>query len=128
MRDFKTLYVWQKAHRLVLGAYAASATLTAAREFDLRRQLLRAAVSVPANVAEGCGRIGDRELGRYCGIALGSASELEYHLLLARDLGFFTDTVYTPLAAQAVEVKRMLAGFISSLQENEQTKDLTADS
>jgi four helix bundle protein len=120
MRDFKTLYVWQKAHTLVLNAYAESASLTAAREFDLRRQLLRAAVSVPSNIAEGCGRIGPRELGRYCGIALGSASELEYHFLLARDLGFFTDAVYTPLAAQVVEVKRMLAGFISSVKENDQ--------
>ena len=115
MQDFRNLRVWQKAHTLALATYAAAARLTARREFDLRRQVVRAAVSVPSNIAEGCGRTGDIELRRFCRMALGSASELEYDLLLARDLGFFPEPVYEALAMQVMEVKRMLAGFINSL-------------
>jgi four helix bundle protein len=116
VQDFRNLHVWQKAHKLVLGTYAGSAHLAGRHEFDLRRQVLRAAVSIPANIAEGCGRAGDRELRRFCRMALGSASELEYHLLLARDLGFVPEQEYDVLASQTVEVKRMLAGFIKSLK------------
>jgi four helix bundle protein len=93
-----------------------SARLLDRREFNLRNQMIRAAISVPSNIAEGCGRSGDRELRRFCRMALGSGSELEYHLLLARDLGLLTGPVYEPLAAQVVEVKRMLAGLIRSLR------------
>jgi four helix bundle protein len=78
--------------------------------------MVRAAVSVPSNIAEGCGRSGDRELRRFCRIALGSGSELEYHLLLARDLGLLPKSAYEPLATQVVEVKRMLSGLIRSLE------------
>ena len=106
-----------------MGVYAASTHLAVVCEFDFRRQILRAAVSIGANIAEGCGREGDRELRRFCRMALGSASELEYYLLLARDLGFLPLPAYEPLAMQAVEVKRMLAGFISRL-----TQELTAES
>ena len=117
MQDFRNLRVWKKAHTLALGAYVGAAYLSSVREFDLRRQTLRAATSVPSNNAEGCGREGDRELRRFCRMALGSASELEYHLLLARDLGFLPKPAYEKLATQVVEVKRMLGGFIKRLTE-----------
>jgi four helix bundle protein len=81
----------------------------------LRDQLFRAAISVPANLAEGCGRTGDREFRRFVRIALGSASELEYHLLLARDLGLLPELAYEQLAASIVEIERMLTGLSSSL-------------
>jgi four helix bundle protein len=123
MQDFRNLDVWHKSHRLALDAYAGSAHFVGLREFDLRRQLVRAAISVPSNIAEGCGRAGDRDLRRFCRMALGSASELEYHLLLARDLGFLPRPAYTGLATQVVEVKRMLGGFIKRL-----TEELTAES
>jgi four helix bundle protein len=123
VQDFRNLQVWQKAHKLVVRTYAETACLLAAREYDLRRQLLRAATSVPANIAEGCGRGGDRELRRFCRIALGSATELEYHLLLIRDLGLLGEPEYMAMAPDVVEVKRMLAGFINRL-----TIELSAES
>ena len=117
MQDFRNLMVWQKAHKLALNTYAASAILNQPRYFTLRDQLTRAAVSVPANLAEGCGRTGDRDLRRFVRIALGSASELEYHLLLARDLAILPAQEYEQLTAAVVEVKRMLTGFAAHLSE-----------
>ena len=116
MQDFRNLSVWAKSHKMALDVYVVSAHLLTHREFSLRNQMVRAAVSVPANIAEGCGRSGDRELRRFCRIALGSGSELEYHLLLARDLGLLPGSAYQPLATQVVEVKRMLSGLIRSLE------------
>ena len=118
MQNFRNLAVWAKSHRLALDVYAASAYLARRKEFSLRNQMVRAAMSVPSNIAEGCGRTGDRERRRFCRMALGSGSELEYHLLLARDLGLLPGPVYEPLATQVVEVKRMLAGLVRSLGSN----------
>ena len=117
MQDFRNLVVWQKAHRVAMDTYAVSATLRDLHEFALGDQLLRAAISVPANLAEGCGRTGDRELRRFVRVALGSASELEYHLLLARDLGLLQERVYRQLTAETVEVKRMLSGLAARLSD-----------
>ena len=115
MKDFRKLAVWQKAHALALRTYAESSTLSHPKNFYLRDQMVRAAISIPANLAEGCGRTGDRELRRFVRIALGSASELEYHLLLARDLGLLPELTYEQLTTSTVEVKRMLTGLSSSL-------------
>ena len=115
MQDFRNLRAWQKAHRLTLDTIALSATLSHPKWFALRDQLTRAAISVPANLAEGCGRTGDREFRRFVRVSLGSASELEYHLLLARDLGLVAPAAYGQLAAAAVEVKRMLSGLAARL-------------
>ena len=116
MQDFRNLQVWQKAHKLTLDTYAVSATNIAhPRYFSLRDQLTRAAISVPANLAEGCGKTGDRELRRFVRVSLGSASELEYHLLLAHDLGLLPGPEYERLAAATVEVKRMLSGLAARL-------------
>jgi four helix bundle protein len=119
MQDFRKLVVWQKSHGLTVNVYAASANLPQGSGWALRSQLLRAATSVPANIAEGCGRAGDRDFRRFLRHSLGSASELEYHLLLARDLGFFSEQTYRPLNSQVVEVKRMLAGLIRRLVTDE---------
>lgn len=75
-------------------------------------QIRRSGASIPANIAEGCGRDGDRELSRFLQIAIGSASEVEYHLLLANDLGFLEEHDYKQLNSEVVEIKRMLAGLI----------------
>jgi four helix bundle protein len=115
VQDFRNLKVWQKAHKLTLDTYAVSANIRHPRHFSLCDQLTRAAISVPANLAEGCGRTGDRELRRFVRMSLGSASELEYHLLLARDLDLIPDAAYQHLAAATVEVKRMLSGFATHL-------------
>jgi four helix bundle protein len=85
--------------------------------YGLTSQIRRASASIPANIAEGCGRDGDSELARFLQIAMGSASELEYHLLLAHDLGFLNDAIYALLDRDTVEVKRMLATFIQRLRQ-----------
>jgi four helix bundle protein len=111
MKDFRQLRVWQKAHQLTLAVYQITASFPRDEIYGLTSQMRRAATSISANLAEGCGRNSDAELARYCSMALGSASELEYHLLLARDLNMIPLKGYTPLAEQVVEIKRMLTGL-----------------
>ena len=87
MRGFRELKVWEKAHRLSLAIYKASSGFPKDELYGLTSQIRRSSVSIPTNIVEGCGRNGNAELARFLHIASGSASELEYHLLLARDLG-----------------------------------------
>jgi four helix bundle protein len=115
MRDFRELKVWQKAHRFVLDLYRQTQGFPAEERFGLTVQLRRAAVSVASNIAEGCGRDGERDFARFLSIAGGSASEVEYQLLLARDLGYLPEKLHRPLDAQINEVKRMLNSFIRTL-------------
>ena len=117
MQDFRQLKVWEKTHKLALDTYRATRQFPRDEAFGLTAQLRRAAVSIPANIAEGCGRTGDREFGRFLGMALGSASELEYHLLFAHDLAFLTDQDFKHLTEGVVEVKRMLAGLVQSMKK-----------
>src|SRR5689334_12089886 len=98
MRDFRQLAVWEKSHLLTLNVYTATALFSRDELYSLTSQVRRSATSIPSNIAEGCGRDGDAELGRFLGIALGSASELEYQLLLAHDLGYLTDNSYEELS------------------------------
>ena len=115
MRDFRALKVWQKAHSCVLAIYRYTRNVPKEERFGLTAQLRRAAASVPSNIAEGCGREGERELGRFLSIAAGSASEVEYQLLLAHDLNLLDDDKHRQLDAQINEVKRMLNSFIGKL-------------
>ena len=115
MRDFKELKVWQKAHRLVLDIYAHSRAFPDDERFGLTAHLRKSATSIPSNVAEGCGRQGERELARFLSIAAGSATETDYQLLLARDLGYLAPEAHQKLDAQVSEVRRMLAGFMQKL-------------
>ena len=114
--NFKSLKVWQKSHELTLAIYKATANFPKDELYGLTSQIRRACASVPANIAEGCGRTGKAELARFLQVAMGSASELEYHLLLAHDLGLLRDGEYKLLENQAVELKRMLSSFISKLR------------
>jgi four helix bundle protein len=116
MRDFKKLAVWEKAHLLSLGVYKATASFPRDELYGLTSQLRRAATSIPANIAEGCGRDSEADFGRFLTIAMGSASELEYHLLLALDLGHLSAEIHKVLNEQTTEVKKMLAGFIRRLK------------
>jgi four helix bundle protein len=117
LQDFKKLTVWEKSHRLTLAVYRATAGFPKAELYGLTSQIRRACASIPANIAEGCGRSGRAELGRFLQVAMGSASELEYHLLLAHDLGMLGESEYKSLEAQVIEVKRMLSAFIAKLRE-----------
>lgn len=116
MQDFKLLKVWQKAHSLVVAIYKASAGFPSSEIYGLTSQIRRASASISANIAEGCGRGGNAEFARFLQIASGSASEVEYHLLLARDLGMLADETHIRLNDNVQEIKRMLTVFIKKVR------------
>jgi four helix bundle protein len=116
VKDFCELKVWEKAHQLTLAVYQVTASFPRQELYGLTTQMRRASSSIGANLAEGCGRGGDAELKRFCSIALGSASELQYFLLLARDLQLLADGDYDRLAESTTEVKRMLTGLVQKLK------------
>jgi len=118
LKDYKQLAVWRKAHLLTLAVYKATTNFPKDELYGLTSQTRRAASSIPANLAEGCGRDGDPELARFSVIAMGSASELEYHLLLAHDLNFLDDSTYNNLNNDLNEVRRMLNVFIQRLKKS----------
>jgi four helix bundle protein len=115
LQDFKTLKVWEKSHQLTLTVYKVTMSFPREELYGLTSQIRRAAASIPANIAEGCGRGGSAELARFLRIAFGSASELEYHALLAHDLNFLNHTDYAQINSGVIEVKRMLTPLIQKL-------------
>ena len=122
MRDFRELKVWQRCHRLTPAGYGATGGFPQDELYGLTSQLRRSCSSIPANIAEGCGRSSDAELARFLHIASGSASELEYHLLLSRDLNLLTPPDHERLERETTEIKRMLSTFVKRL--NERRKNL----
>jgi four helix bundle protein len=116
MRDFRSLDVWLKSHQLTLVIYKNIPAFPKAEQYGLTSQVCRAAVSIPTNIAEGCGRGSNAELSRFMQIAMGSASELEYELLLANELGWLPSESYQQLNEQVLEVKRMLAAYIGKIR------------
>ncbi|TWT93670.1 four helix bundle protein [Neorhodopirellula pilleata] len=116
MKNFRELRVWEKSHEFVLALYSCTRQFPSEERYGLTSQIRRAAVSVPSNIAEGCGRSGDNELARFCDIAMGSASETEYQLLLAKDLGYLDHQTYQTLESQLISVRRMLNSFIRTLR------------
>ena len=116
MKNFRDLQVWEKAHALTLAAYRVTANFPRTEMYGLTSQIRRCAASVAANIAEGCGKRGNAEFQRFLGIAAASASELEYHFLLARDLTYLTGPDYETLNSGIVEVKRMLASLIRKVE------------
>lgn len=115
MQDFRSLKVWKKAHYLTLEVYKVTSTFPRDELFGLTSQMRRASASVPANIAEGCGRGSKAELARFLQIAVGSATELEYHLLLSHELSLMNATDYERLNNYAVEVKRMLTRLMQKV-------------
>lgn len=118
MRDFRKLIVWERAHHFTLQVYRITKIFPSDERFGLTIQLRRAAASIPTSIAEGCGRSGERELARFMSIAAGSASEVEYQLLLACDLNYIQDETHNDLNQQVNEIKRMLNSFIQQLTAN----------
>ena len=116
MKDFKELKVWHKAYALSLAVYEKSRNFPKEEIYGLTSQLRRAAVSVGANIAEGCGRRSDGEFVRFLQIARGSASEMEHHLLLARDLKLLTPGAHQDLEKRVIEVQRMLTSLVTSIE------------
>lgn len=116
MRDFRNIQVWHKSHALTLAIYKVTKSFPNDERFGLTSQLRRASVSIPSNIAEGCGRTSDADFARFLTISMGSASEVEYQLLLAHDLNLLDRSTYMQLNDQVTEAKRMLASFIKALR------------
>jgi four helix bundle protein len=122
MKDFKTLLVWRKAHELSLAVYKNTARFPMDEKYGLTSQVRRCCVSIEANIAEGCARDGDQEFRRFLFISTGSASELDCHLLLARDLELLPDTAYQALFKQLSEVRSMLEGLIRTIDRSSEAE------
>lgn len=126
MQDFRKLLVWQKGHQLNLKLYQATAAFPKSELFGLASQIRRAATSITANLAEGCGRGTDADFARFVQIAMGSASEVESHLELAKDPRFVSEADHRVVADQLIEVKRMLSGLLSTLSARRSSPRSTA--
>ena len=115
MHNYSELLVWQKSHCLTLEVYAVSASFPKEEVYGLTSQMRRSSSSIPTNIAEGCGRNSNAEMKRFLIISSGSSSELEYQLLLVKDLKYIDDTVYKELSEAVVEIRKMIHAFIRAL-------------
>ena len=118
MQNFKNLTAWQKSHSVTLQLYAETANFPRSELFGLTSQVRRAAISVPANIAEGCCHGGQPTLARHLRIALGSAGELEYYVILAADLKFLSSNAALKFTRQVTEVKRIITGLLKQVTAN----------
>lgn len=116
MSDYKKLKVWQKAHALALDAHRVAMSIRGSQYASFRSQIIRAALSIPANIVEGREQKHETGFARYLRIALASTSELEYHLTAARDIQAISRSVFLSLSTQVVEVRMMLHGLIRRLE------------
>jgi four helix bundle protein len=127
MRNFHQLFFWERSHILTVQIYKLTQTAFPVHErYGLISQIRRAMSSVPANIAEGCGRNSIKEFKQFLIIACGSISEVDYHLILARDLGYIDFDSYEPLATEIHAIRKMLYSYISSLETS--SRKPTADS
>jgi len=116
MQNYQKLKVWEKAHAVVLDVYLLTKNFPQDERFGLTSQIRRSASSIPANIAEGSARGSDADYARFLYIAMGSAAELDYHLLLARDLELIDSQRYETLSGEINSVGRMLNAFIQKLK------------
>lgn len=113
MRDFHQLSVWQKSHQFTLDVYTLTRAYPKDELFGLTSQIRRSSSSIATNIAEGCGRGSDADFGRFLLMAMGSASESEYQILLSFDLNYIDENQYKQMNAKVTEIKRMLSSLIS---------------
>lgn len=116
MKDFRQLKVWEKSHQLALAIYKETKKFPKEELYGLTSQIRRASMSIPTNIAEGCGRNTDAEFARFLQIAMGSASETEYQLILARDIEFLPKETYEKLHNDVEEIKRILASLLKTIR------------
>ncbi|SDS65820.1 four helix bundle protein [Opitutus sp. GAS368] len=116
MKDYRKIQAWQRSHALTLEIYRLTKLFPKDEMFGLTSQMRRASSSIPANIAEGAGRDGDAELKRFLIIALGSASELDYFILLSGELGYIEPSSARKVTGEILEIRRMLGGFIQKLK------------
>ena len=116
MGDFKRLAVWKKAHALALGTHRVAKGIRGPENTSLRSQMVRSALSIPTNIVEGRGQKSAKDFARFIGYAINSASELEYHLIFARDTAAIREDEFNALVEQLEEVRKMLYGLLSHLR------------
>jgi four helix bundle protein len=115
MADLEKLLVWRKAHALALNVHSVAIGIRGSNYASLRSQMIRAAMSIPANMVEGKGQKSGREFARFLGYSINSSSELQYHLTVARDFRVIALAQFTRLLDQLIEVRRMLHGLQKSV-------------
>ncbi len=115
MQDYKKLLVWQKAHQLALYIYEITQPYPKSELFGIVNQLRRAAISIPSNIVEGSGRRTNKEFRHFLQMAYGSANEIEYQLLLSKDLKFISESTYNESTSNLLEIKKMLSGLMKKL-------------
>jgi four helix bundle protein len=116
MKDFRQLQIWQRSHQLTLQIYRITQGFPAEERYGLISQMRRSSSSVPTNIAEGCGRNTDADFARFLDHSMGSASELEYQLILSHDLGYLPSDQFEKTATELTEIKRMLNAFLQKLR------------
>ena len=117
MRDFHKLGIWQRSHQLSLDVYKMSKSFPKDELFGLTSQIRRAASSIPTNIAEGCGRASNKDYAHFLQIAIGSASEVEYELLLAHDLEYINDEAFNKLTSETIAIRKMIIKYQSELKD-----------
>ncbi|SKB31268.1 four helix bundle protein [Daejeonella lutea] len=115
MPDFNSLAIWQLSHTLTLKIYSVSHDFPKQEIYGLTSQIRRSCSSIPTNIAEGCGRSSNVEMRRFLIISSGSASELHYQLILAKDLNYISEPLYKELCAQLLNIRRMISAFIKNI-------------
>ena len=115
MRDFHNLLIWQRSHQLTLDVYKVSQSFPKEELFGLTSQIRRAISSIPTNIAEGCGRHSNKDFAHFLQIAIGSASEVEYELLLAHDLQYINKDEYERLINEMVAIRKMIIKYRTEL-------------
>lgn len=118
MRNFRNLRVWEKSHLLTLSIYEFTSSFPKEELYGLTSQMRRSSSSVPSNIAEGCGRNSQPQFARFLNFAFGSASELEYQIILSKDLGFIDEDGFNKLLERVIEIKRMLTSLIQQVQSD----------
>jgi four helix bundle protein len=116
MQNYKDLKVWEKAHLLALGIYKASKGFPKEEQFNITSQLRRASISIPTNIAEGCGKFTNKDFGNFLQIALGSANEVEYLILFSNELGFLDKILFETFTKEIGEIKGMLIALIKKVR------------
>ena len=118
MKDFKNIEIWKRSHKLTLEIYKATQCFPKEEIYGLTSQIRRAVSSIPINIAEGCGRRTNAELANFLNIASGSASEVEYEILLAKEIGYISNEQYESWTREIGELRSMLAAYMRKLKTN----------
>ena len=117
MQDFRNLQIWEKSHKITLDIYKLTKVFPKEELYGLTSQLRRAALSIPTNIAEGCARGSDKDFARFIQIAMGSANETEYLILLSTELGYVPEHKSKDISEEIQSVKKMLSSLIKTLSK-----------